>query len=50
MNSDHWKTGYEAFEKEVNLDLFHAAFALAAKTSTNEDAMSLYYELSLIHI
>lgn len=44
MNSDHWKTGYEAFEKEVNLDLFHAAFALAAKTSTNEDAMSLYYE------
>lgn len=44
MNRDHWKTGYEAFEKEINLDLFHAAFALAAKTSTNEDAMSLYYE------
>lgn len=44
MNSDNWKTGYEAYEKEVNLDLFHAALALAAKTSTNEEAMSLYYE------
>lgn len=44
MNSDHWKTGYEAFEKEINLDLFHATLALAAKTSTNEEAMALYYE------
>lgn len=44
MSSDNWKMGYEAYEREINLNLFHAALALAAKTSTNEDAMSIYYE------